>query len=238
LKRILILQHVCDNHKGYVGQVLDDCAIPYDVIDVEHEIIPDAKQYAAVIALGGSQHIYAIDHYPYLVRERAMLYTIVEDDMPFLGICLGGQLLAHAYGGQVRKHTSAEFGFYNVQLTEQGRDDPLFSGFRTSYQTVFHWHEDTFDLPVGATLLATSDTTQNQAFRYGHRAYGLQYHIEIDDNTLDTWLSDPECQQRVLERHGMAVYKATEQARTTLLPAYHQHSRIVIENFLRVSELR
>jgi GMP synthase-like glutamine amidotransferase len=238
LKRILILQHVWDNHEGYVGQVLDYYAIPYDVIDVEHEIIPDAKQYAAVIALGGSQHIYAIDHYPYLVRERAMLYTIVEDDIPFLGICLGGQLLARAYGGQVRKHTSAEFGFYNVQLTEQGRDDPLFTGFRTSYQTVFHWHEDTFDLPVGATLLATSDTTRNQAFRYGHRAYGLQYHIEIDDNTLDTWLYDPKCKQSVLERHGMSTYQAAEQARTTLLPAYHQHSRIVIENFLRVSELR
>jgi GMP synthase-like glutamine amidotransferase len=238
LKRILILQHVWDNHKGYIGQLLDNYAIPYDVIDVEREIVPDAKQYAAVIALGGSQHVYAIDHYPYLVQERAMLHTIVEDDIPFLGICLGGQLLAYAFGGEVRKHTLAEFGFCTVQLTEQGRGDPLFAGFRTSYQTVFHWHEDTFDLPVGATLLATSDTTHNQAFRYGERAYGLQYHIEIDDNTLDTWLYDPECKQSVLEGHGMPIYVATEQARTTLLPAYHQHSRIIVENFLRVSELR
>jgi len=238
LKGILILQHECDNHKGYVGQLLDDYAIPYDVIDVVHEVIPDARLYAAVIAFGGSQHVYAIDHYPYLVKERAMLHTIVQDDIPFLGICLGSQLLADTFGGKVRKHTLAEFGFCTVQLTEQGRDDPLFAGFRTSYQTVFHWHEDTFDLPVGAMLLATSDTTQNQAFRYGHRAYGLQYHIEVDDDTLDTWLYDPECKQSVLESHGMAIYTATEQARTTLLPAYHQHSRIIVENFLRVSELR
>lgn len=238
MKRILILQHVWDNHKGYIGQTLDDYAVPYDVIDVEHETIPDAKQYAAVISLGGSQHVYAIDHYPYLIEERAILHTIVESDIPFLGICLGSQLLADTFRGKVRKHTLAEFGFCEVQFTEQGRDDPLFAGFRTSYQTVFHWHEDTFDLPAGTILLATSDTTQNQAFRYGHRAYGLQYHIEVDDNTLSTWLYEPECKQSVLETHGLQIYTATEQARTTLLPMYHEHSRIMIENFLRISELR
>ena len=238
LKRIVLLQHVWDNHKGYVGQLLDDYAIPYEIIDVEHETIPDPTQYAAVISFGGSQHIYAMDRYPYLLQERAMLHTMVEQELPFLGICLGGQLLADAFGGQVRKHALAEFGFYEVQLTEQGRDDPLFTGFPTDHQIVFHWHEDTFDLPVGATLLATSDTTENLAFRYGLRAYGLQYHIEIDDNTLDTWLYDPECKQSVLERHGMQIYTATEQDRATLLPVYHQHSRIIIENFLRISELR
>ena len=238
MKRLLLLQHVWDNHKGYVGQLLDDYAIPYDVIDVEREIIPDPKRYTATISFGGSQHIYAIDQYPYLLQERDMLHTIVEQELPFLGICLGGQLLADTFGGKVRKHTLAEFGFYKVQLTDQGRDDPLFAGFSTSYQTVFHWHQDTFDLPIGATLLATSDTTQNLAFRYRQRAYGLQYHIEIDDNTLNTWLYDQECKQSVLERHGVQTYTATEQARTTLLPVYHQHSRIMVENFLRISELR
>jgi GMP synthase-like glutamine amidotransferase len=238
LKRILILQHARDNHKGYVGQLLDDYAIPYDILDVEHETIPDAKQYAAIIALGGSQHAYALDQYPYLAQERVMLHTMVEHDIPFLGICLGGQLLADTFGGKVRKHTLAEFGFCKVQLTEQGRDDPLFAGFHTGYQTVFHWHEDTFDLPEGATLLATSKTTQNQAFRYGHRAYGLQYHIEIDDDTLNTWLYDPECKQSVLETHGVRSYTATEQTRAALLPAYHQHSCILVDNFLRISELR
>jgi GMP synthase-like glutamine amidotransferase len=236
LKRILLLQHE-ETHKGYVGQLLDDYAIAYDVIDVEHEIIPDPRQYAAVIAFGGPQHIYAIEEYPYLAQERAMLYTVVEQDIPFLGICLGGQLLANTFGGKVRKHTSAEFGFHEVQLTKQGKDDSLFAGFPTDYQTVFHWHEDTFDLPVGATLLATSDTTQNQAFRYGQRAYGLQYHIEIDDTTLDTWLYDSECKQSVLQKHGMQIYMATEQARATLLPVYHQHCRILMENFLHLSEI-
>lgn len=237
MKRILLLQHIWDNDKGYVGQLLDEYAISYDVIDVEQEIIPDPKQYAAVIAFGGSQHIYAIDQYPYLAQERAMLHTIVEYDIPFLGICLGGQLLADTIGGKVRKHRVAEFGFLEVQLTKQGRNDPLFTDL-PGYQNVFHWHEDTFDLPVEATLLATSDTTQNQAFRYGDRAYGLQYHIEIDDNTLNTWLYNPECKQSLLATHSMQLYTETEQARATLLPLYHQHSRIMIENFLHISELR
>ena len=113
MKRILILQHAWDNHKGYVGQVLDNCAIPYDVIDVEHEIIPDAKQYAAVIALGGSQHIYAIDHYPYLVRERAMLYTIVEDDMPFLG-SVAKTMAASTYSA-ASTNASVNVRYWNLQ---------------------------------------------------------------------------------------------------------------------------
>jgi len=238
LERILLLQHVWDNHQGYIGQLLDEYGIPYDIVDVEREIIPDPKQYAATIALGGSQHIYAIEQYPYLVQERAMLEMIVGQDRPFLGICLGGQLLANTFGGKVRKHTMAEFGFCEVQITKQGREDPLFAGFTTGTQTIFHWHEDTFDLPAGATLLATSDTIQNQAFRYRHRAYGLQYHIEIDDNTLDTWLYDPECKQSILETHGMQIYIATEQNRATLLPVYHQHSRLIVENFLHISKLR
>jgi GMP synthase (glutamine-hydrolysing) len=132
----------------------------------------------------------------------------------------------------------AEFGFCEVQITEQGRKDPLFAGFSKGSQIIFHWHEDTFDLPPGATLLATSDTTENQAFRYGQRAYGLQYHIEIDDNTLDTWLYDPECKQSILETHGMQIYIATEQNRATLLPVYHQQSRLIVENFLHISKLR
>jgi GMP synthase (glutamine-hydrolysing) len=237
LKRILLLQHEWGNDKGYVGQLLDDYAISYDVIDVEHEIIPDPKHYAAVIAFGGSQHIYIAEQYPYLAQERAMLCTVIAHNIPFLGICLGGQLLADTFGGKARKHTLAEFGFLEVQLTEQGRHDPLFTDL-PDYQNVFHWHEDTFDLPAGATLLATSDTTANQAFRYGRCAYGLQYHIEIDDNTLNIWLYDPECKQIVLETHGMQIYTATEQGRNTLLPAYHMHSRIMVENFLRISELR
>jgi GMP synthase (glutamine-hydrolysing) len=238
LKRLLLLQHASDNHKGYVGQLLDEYAVPHDVIAVEHESIPDPKRYAAVIAFGGAQHIYAIDDYPYLLQEREMLRTTVERGQPFLGICLGGQLLADTFGGKVRKHTLEEFGFYEVQLTEQGRDDPLFAGFRAGYQTVFHWHEDTFDLPAGATLLATSETTPNQAFRYGDRAYGLQYHIEIDDITLDTWLYNPEHKQIVVETHGIHIHKETEQARAALLPIYHQHSRMMVENFLRISEVR
>jgi GMP synthase (glutamine-hydrolysing) len=237
LKRVLLLQHVWDNHKGYVGQLLDEYSIPYDVIDVEHEIIPDAKQYTAVIAFGGSQHIYMADDYPYLAQEREMLRTVVEQDIPFLGICLGAQLLADTFGGKVRQHSLAEFGFLKVQLTEQGKHDPLFTDL-PGEQRVFHWHEDTFDLPVGATLLATSEATENQAFRYGRRAYGLQYHIEIDDNTLSTWLYDPECKQSVLATHGLQIYTATEQAQATLLPVYHKHSRIMVNNFLRISELR
>ncbi len=234
--RILLLQHAWDDTPGYVGYLLQQYAIPFDVVDVEKEVLPDPCDYSAVIALGGPQHVYESEQYPYFVQERALLQRVVEQNIPYLGICLGGQLLADTFGGKVKRHTVPEFGFYTVQFTEEGQRDPLFAGL-PGYQKVLHWHEDTFDLPEGAVLLATSENTENQAFRYSERAYGIQYHIEIDDTTLDTWLYHPLCKESILQTLGQAAHEETEQARAVHFPLYHQHTRILLQNFLRLSGL-
>ena len=104
-------------------------------------------------------------------------------DLPVLGICLGAQLLAKTLGARVYPNRVKEIGWYPIELTPAAADDPLFA--QSGAQTVFQWHGDTFDLPAGAVHLARSPLCENQAFRYGHNAYGLQFHIEMTAAMID-----------------------------------------------------
>ncbi|HEY4385281.1 MAG TPA: type 1 glutamine amidotransferase, partial [Ktedonobacteraceae bacterium] len=194
--RVLALQHIWDNPEGYLGELLHEYGIEYEVVNVETDDLPDPTAYTAVIAFGGSQHVYAEDQYPYFVQEQQLIRTVLEKEIPFLGICLGSQLLAKVLGSEVRKHTMTEIGFFDVEITEAGKKDPLYAGL-PGYQKIYHWHADTFTLPTGATLLATHQNTENQAFRYGRRAYGIQYHVELNPEMLHLWLHHPDARQSV-----------------------------------------
>ncbi len=236
MKRVLLLQHVWEDSAGSVGEILHRHAIAYDLIHVETEPIPDPSAYDAVIAFGGPQHVYEEDKYPYFIQEKALIRKVIEQDIPYLGICLGGQLLAEVLKkGTVRQHSMKEIGFYDIALTEEGKKDQLYAGL-PGYQKVFHWHEDVFDLPDGATLLATNDDTKNQAFRYCN-AYGLQYHIEIDPAMLDTWLYHPDLQPESTDHQEIEAFKTIERTRNQHFPLYLEHTRIMFENFLKICKL-
>lgn len=233
MKQVLTLMHSHKGRQGSIGTILQNYNV--DIINVETDPLPDPAQYPAIIAFGGDQHLYEEERYPYFAQEKAFLRQVVAQDIPFLGICLGGQLLAAALGAGVKRHTHSEFGFYDLQITTEGRDDPLFAGL-PDYHRVFHWHDDTFDLPTGAALLATSADTRNQAFRYGNRAYGLQYHIELDEPLFRAWLQ--EAMDRVeSDRIDSAVFTISEQERRQRFSIYHEHSHILLKNFLKMSNL-
>src|SRR6266581_3637674 len=119
-------------------------------------------------------------------------------------IVLGGQLLAHALGARVTKHHMIELGFLEVELTEEGKADPLFQGL-PDHQKVFQWHMDVFDIPTGGVRLATNDNALNQAFRYAQRAYGLQYHIELTPDMFHNWLQYLPDDREVIEALGPDV---------------------------------
>ena len=125
MKRVLTLQHVWDDPAGYLGELLQEYRVAYDVVHVETEPIPDPTAYGALLVFGGFQHANDDERYPYFVQEKQALRKAVEQDIPFLGLCLGGQLLAHVLGGSVKRHTLTEIGFTQVQLTEEGKADPL-----------------------------------------------------------------------------------------------------------------
>ena len=235
-KRVLALQHVWDDHTGHIGEILQEYHITCDTINVEAEAVPDPTPYDAIIVFGGSQQAYDDERYPYFVQEKLMLRKAIEQNMPFLGLCLGGQLLAAVLGAPVKRHTITEIGFFDVPLTEAGQADPLFAGL-PSAPKVFHWHEDIFDLPQGATLLASTETTPNQAFRFGEHIYGLQYHIELNAEMLDTWLHHSSLQPDIINILGQAGYEQLERETEHAFPLYFAHSRLLFENFLRIAKL-
>jgi GMP synthase-like glutamine amidotransferase len=236
MKRVLALQHVWDDPVGYLGELLHKYGIGYDVAHVETEPLPNPAGYGALLVLGGFQHAYDDETYPYFVQEKQWIRKAIEQEIPFLGICLGGQLLAHVLGGSVKRHTMTEIGFFRVQLTKEGEADPLYEGL-PGYQEVFQWHEDIFDIPAGALRLATHSNAENQAFRYGRCAYGLQYHIELTPAMLDLWLHHPEFRTEIMKTLGEDGYHALEREQATRYPTYRQHSQILFRNFLRLSSL-
>ena len=234
MTRILAIQHIWDDPLGYLGEILEEHGIPYDIADIEECPVPDPHAYDAIISLGGPQHANAHDKYPYLVQEKQVLREVVKQNIPFLGICLGGQILANALGAAVTRHTMTELGFYDVQLTDAGKSDPLYQGLPGS-QIVFQWHEDTFALPTGAVHLATSENTLNQAFRMGECAYGLQYHIELTPAMLHTWIHFPQYEQEIMNILGSDALNQIEQEKVKYYSRYLQHGRVLFENFLRLS---
>jgi len=235
-KRVLALQQVWDDPPGYLGELMEEHSIAYDTIEVEKEPLPVLHAYDALLVLGGPQHAPAEDRFPYLAQEKALIREAVAQEMPFLGMCLGGQLLAHAFGAPVTRHHLTEIGFYRVEFTEEGRADPLLQGL-PGYQQVIHWHEDTFDIPPRGVLLATNPYTRNQAFRLGRNAYGLQYHIELTPEMLHTWLHYPDYRKEIVKAMGAEAPDLIEEAAQTAYPLYREHTRILFENFLRIANL-
>jgi GMP synthase (glutamine-hydrolysing) len=134
--------------------------------------------FGGVAPLGGSMQAWDEARLPYLARQRAFLREAVEEGVPVLGICLGGQLLARALGAEVRPAERLEAGWIPIEATPEASGDLLLAHLREPVG-VYQWHTDVFDLPAGAVRLARSEQSENQAFRYGERSWVLQFHHEL-----------------------------------------------------------
>ena len=131
-----------------------------------------------VVVMGGPMNIYEEERYPWLVNEKKFIQAAIQADKTVLGICLGAQLIADVLGGPVTRNPVGEIGWFPLRLTPAAVDHPLCAGFPHELYA-FHWHGDTFALPAGSTLLARSEACTNQAFIYGHRVVGFQFHLEM-----------------------------------------------------------
>jgi GMP synthase (glutamine-hydrolysing) len=149
--------------------------------------LPDVADVGGVVTFGGTVNVDQVEQHPHLGRVREHARRAVERGVPYLGICLGSQILARALGEEVVRGPVREVGFEPVRLTAEAKEDPLLS-FLDPEETVFQWHEDTHALPPGATLLATGERIPVQAYRVGDRAWGIQFHLEVDGFELGWWL--------------------------------------------------
>jgi GMP synthase (glutamine-hydrolysing) len=183
---LLALQHIaCEPPAAYEDELRSrGLGLERAELD-EGEALPDWREYAGLIVMGGPMGAYEEDAHPWLVAEKNAIREAAEAGHPVWGVCLGAQLLAGALGARVYAGETAEVGLLPVELTSAAAGDPVFEGAPSSFPTL-QWHGDSFDLPDGATLLASSPAYRNQAFAY-RRAYGLQFHLEVTPELAAEW---------------------------------------------------
>ncbi len=184
--RVLFVQNCELEGIGFYGPLLEQGGCTVDVHPAwRGGPFPSPEDFDLVLAGGTPIAAYDAEDHAFLRDELRFLSRVLELDLPYLGICAGGQLLARVLGAEVGRNPVREIGGYEVELTAEGANDPLFAGFPARFP-VFHWHGDTFEVPADATLLATGEACRNQAFRRG-RAVALQFHLEVGPEAAGAW---------------------------------------------------
>jgi GMP synthase-like glutamine amidotransferase len=236
MSQVYILQHVWGDPPGLFEQLLRANHIPYKIVEVEFEPPPaDINDMTALVVLGGLQYA-GSDSDPLLNAEKALMRDAIARDVPVLGICLGGQLLASACGAPVIQGQATQIGFYENPLTESGQNDAIFQGIDAQH-LVFHWHNDGFYLPDGAVLLEQGPTEYCQSFRYRRRAYGVQYHPELTPDMLHDWISRHPQREQAVGLLGEGGYQRIIDDIPPRFPVHEAQARLLFNNFLKISEL-
>lgn len=197
--RIAIVENTRVTHHGQVGVALHEAAALVDIWRPwSGQPLPASPDADALVVFGGEQSALDDHTHPYLPELARLMAAYTALDRPVLGICLGSQLLARAYGGDNHLGIAPEFGWVDVSLTDEGRADPVLSQVPPTFP-IFQWHSDTFTLPPDAVHLAESPAARNQAFRIGRTTYGTQFHFEASRNVVQDWSNTfPEVIARML----------------------------------------
>jgi len=232
-KPFLIVKNITREGPGLLEEVLIRQNIPYALVDLDNgEAFPSPKDYAALVVLGGPDS--ANDQTEKITAELDKIREALAAGIPYLGICLGLQLLVKAAGGHVVKNHVPEIGFrdpnhkrFTVDLTPVGSTDPLFAGLKSPFQ-VFHLHGETVELTPDMLLLGTGQFCQHQIVKAGANAYGIQCHFELTPEMFDCWITeDPDLKQ--LDTAGLREdFRAIQ--------ADYRHTGIqLLQNFIKVA---
>jgi len=193
MKPVLLVRNDQVDTFGLAVSALEAAGVDLRIVDATRpgEPFPDLGEVSAVVMFGGTANADEVDEHPFLLHDRELTREAIGREVPYLGICLGAQILARALDRPVVTAPQREFGFEPVHPTAAGSEDPLLSVFMDG-DRVFQWHQDTFELPAGATLLATGKDVPLQAYRVGDLAWGIQWHLEIDGAELELWLDEAD----------------------------------------------
>jgi len=235
--RFLVFQHIACEHPGILRDYLKADGIAWDAIELdEGDSIPSLDRYDALWVMGGPMDVWEEDQHPWLIAEkRAIREAVIERGLPYLGLCLGHQLLAGALGGAVGKMSAPEVGILDIDLTAAGRSDPLFADLPARL-TALQWHgAEVQHLPEGAVSLAQSPLCPIQAMRVGKHAYGLQCHIELLADTVADWSQVPAYACALDAALGAGSMQRLEAQAQKLMPDFNRTARQLYDNFMQVA---
>ena len=198
---IVILEHIACEPAGAYEDELRDRGLAFQRVRLDRgEALPRHEEVGAIVAMGGPMGVYEEAIHPWLGAEKRFIADAVADGRPYWGVCLGAQLLAASMGAAVSSGAAPEVGVGRVELSESAAGDAVFAAAPGAFDAL-HWHGDTYELPPGAIGLASSAQYQQQAFVL-HRAYALQFHLEVTPALAQEWLAVPAYRESLQEVMG------------------------------------
>jgi len=233
MRKLLVFQHVPLEPLGTLNQQFKKAGfrIRYVNFDRMPQARVDISRYHGLVVLGGPQAADQVNRYPHLAYEKDAIRDAARLGLPVLGICLGAQLIASAFGGRTLRRAAPEYGWVRVRPTSDGRSDNLIGCF-SEQEWIYQWHADTFSLPQAAIHLAESDDCRYQAFRLNDHVYGFQFHLEADMGLIRRWLGEPGHQDRLRDRGIALDYRETIDVSRRQLPRAAELGRAVFGEFI------
>tara|TARA_Y100000590_G_C15481436_1_gene924187 strand:- start:167 stop:892 length:726 start_codon:yes stop_codon:yes gene_type:complete len=239
MKQVIVLQHIKIEDPGYIKDLMIKDGVELITIELdEGEKIPnDLDQFEAMFCMGGPMDTWMEKDYPWLIEEKKKIKEfVVELKKPYLGFCLGCQLLGEVIGGKVVKSRNPEIGMLNVNFTKNKNNDLLFSKFSEKI-TSLQWHSyevQELENNKDVTLIASSPETKYQIFKYKSHAYGIQFHIEVKKTTVGEWGCVPEYKSALEKQLGEGALEKFDKESEEHMPSMNKYSEILYQNFKKL----
>ena len=233
---IIVLQHIKIEDPGYIKDLMlaDGFNLTTIELDEGEKIPTDLSNFDAMFCMGGPMDTWMEKEYPWLIDEKKAIKRFVIDlKKPYLGFCLGCQLLGEIIGGKVVKSINPEIGMLNINFSENKNSDPLFSKFPKNI-TSLQWHSyevQGLEDNNAVTLLASSSETKYQIFKYQNHAYGIQFHIEVKDTTVNEWGCVPQYKSALEKQLGPGALEKFDNEAQANMKNMNNYSNILYSKF-------